>query len=415
MATKSTQISSAGNQVFPDWMMQFLPAKPDGRYKIAWGGRGSGKSYSFARMLVVRAAVRPIRALCGRELQSSISDSVHALLSDQIKALGLSSQFDVQAQRIYSRVGSEIMFRGLRGMNNDASALKSLEGVDICWLEEAQCISQRSFQTLTPTIRKKGAEIWATFNPDQETDPIYTLAMNPPPGSVVRKVNYDENPWFSETSLEQERAWMARTDPDAYAHVWLGECRKHTDAQVLKGKYIIEAFETPTDVGRFFYGADWGFSQDPTAIVRCFIRDNRLYIDYEQWGIGVELEDLPAMFDRMPDIRRWPIKADAARPETISFMKRRGFNIAAARKWPGSVEDGIAYLRSFDKIVIHERCKHAAEEARLYSYKVDSKSGDILNGIIDKNNHVIDGVRYSLDGYIKPPYDGKRTLNVGAL
>jgi phage terminase large subunit len=396
-------------------MMQFLPAKPGGRYKIAWGGRGSGKSYSFARMLVVRAAVRPIRALCGRELQSSISDSVHALLSDQIKALGLSSQFDVQAQRIYSRVGSEIMFRGLRGMNNDASALKSLEGVDICWLEEAQCISQRSFQTLTPTIRKKGAEIWATFNPDQKTDPIYTLAMNPPPGSVVRKVNYDENPWFSETSLEQERAWMARTDPDAYAHVWLGECRKHTDAQVLKGKYTIEAFETPTDVERFFYGADWGFSQDPTAIVRCFIRDNRLYIDHEQWGIGVELEDLPAMFDRMPDIRRWPVKADAARPETISFMKRRGFNIAAARKWKGSVEDGIAYLRSFDKIVIHERCKHAAEEARLYSYKTDKKSSDILNDIIDKNNHVIDGLRYSLDGYIKPQYDGKRTLNVGAL
>jgi phage terminase large subunit len=323
--------------------------------------------------------------------------------------------FDVQSQRIYSRAGAEIMFKGLRGMSNDASALKSLEGVDICWLEEAQTVSSRSLQTLTPTIRKKNAEIWATFNPDQETDPIYTLALDPPPGSVVRKVNYDENPWFSETSLETERAWMQRTDPDSYAHVWLGECRKHTDAQVLKGKYIIDQFDTPSDAGRIFIGADWGFSQDPSAVVRCYIKDRCLFIDREAWGIGVELEDLPSMFMRVPEIERWPIKADSARPETISFMRRRGFNIAAARKWSGSVEDGIAFLRSFDKIVIHERCKHTAEEARLYSYKTDSKTGEILSDIIDKNNHCMDAIRYALDGYIKPSYSGKLTFNASAL
>jgi len=129
--------------------------------------------------------------------------------------------------------------------------------------------------------------------------------------------------------------------------------------------------------------------------------DNRLYVEYEAFGHGVELDELPALYDSIPLSRSWPIKADCSRPETISYLaKRKGFNISAAEKWQGSIEDGIAYLKSFDKIVIHPRCRHTAEEFKLYSYKVDPKTNEVLPIIVDKYNHGIDAIRYSLDGYI---------------
>jgi phage terminase large subunit len=371
----------------PEWARDFLqPA----RYKIAWGGRGSSKSWTFARMLLLKAAARPLRILCARELQNSIQDSVHQLLSDQVKDMGLSHAFIVQEQKIRSKVGSEFLFKGLRGLSGDAAGLKSLEGVDVCWIEEGQMVGFKSWQTLTPTMRKAGAEIWATMNPNLADDPLYKLVSNPPPNAIIRRVNYRENPWFGETSLREEMEWMRKTDPDAYAHVWLGECRTHSDAQILHGKTSIEWFE-PGDLwdGPYF-GADWGFSQDPTALVKCWIFERRLYVEHEAWGVGVELDHTPALFDKVPGVREHLILADSARPETISYIKRQGFKIRAAEKGHGSVEEGIAFLRSFENIVIHPRCVHMAEEARLYSYKVDRQSGEVTNKIDDRNNHTID-------------------------
>ena len=177
-------------------------------------------------------------------------------------------------------------------------------------------------------------------------------------------------------------------------HIWEGEVRKHSNAVIFAGRFRVEEFETPKDA-RFYHGADWGFSVDPTALVRCFIKDRTIYIDREAWGVGIDLDETPALFDTIETARKWPIKADNARPETISFMRRRGFNISAAKKWQGSIEDGIEFLKSYD-IVIHPRCRHTIDEFNHYSYKVDKQTGDVLPIVVDSFNHILDGLRYSL-------------------
>jgi phage terminase large subunit len=369
------------------------------RYKVAYGGRGSAKSWSVARVLCLLAASKPVRILCARELQSSIRDSVHRLLADQIEALNLSARLEVQNAEIRGVNGSLFIFEGLR---HNTTKIKSMEGIDICWVEEAERVSEESWKILVPTIRKPGSEIWVTFNPEQETDPTYTrFVKNPPPDAIVRKVNHDQNPWFP-IELRKEMEYDYRVDPDSAAHIWGGECKKIGDAQVLKGKWVIDDFTPEADWNGPYYGADWGFSQDPTTLVRMWIHKRNLYIEYEAYGVGVEITETPALFDNVPGSRNHTIRADSARPETISYMKRQGFNIMAAKKGPGSVEDGIAHLRGYEKIVIHPRCKYAAQEARLYSYKVDKLTGDILPILLDANNHIIDAVRYGLEPVIKP-------------
>ena len=369
------------------------------RYKVAYGGRGSAKSWSVARVLCLLAASKPIRILCARELQSSIRDSVHRLLADQIEALNLSARLEIQNAEIRGVNGSLFIFEGLR---HNTTKIKSMEGIDICWVEEAERVSEESWKILVPTIRKPGSEIWVTFNPEQETDPTYTrFVKNPPPDAIVRKVNHDQNPWFP-IELRKEMEYDYRVDPDSAAHIWGGECKKIGDAQVLKGKWTIDDFTPEADWNGPYYGADWGFSQDPTTLVRMWIHKRTLYIEYEAYGVGVEITETPALFDNVPGSRKHTIRADSARPETISYMKRQGFNIMAAKKGPGSVEDGIAHLRGYEKIIIHPRCKYAAQEARLYSYKVDKLTGDILPILLDANNHIIDAIRYGLEPVIKP-------------
>lgn len=402
----------------PAWLIaDFLPTKPGCRFKIAYGGRGSGKSWAFARMLIIRAAAKPIRVLCARELQNSIQDSVHQLLADQIEALGMSPLFTVNEAKITAYNGSEFLFKGLRGIKNNAQQIKSLEGVDLCWIEEGQTISAASLQTLTPTIRKPNAEIWITMNPDQPSDPAYRLVLNPPDNSIVRRVNFDENPWFDKTSLPIERDWMLKTDSDAYAHVWLGECRQNSDAQVLKGKIAIESFTPGADWEGPYQGIDFGFSTDPTAFVRCWIHNQRLHVEHEAYGVGIEIDQLPTVFDNaIPNGRSYAARADSARPETISYLQRHGYDrVQSVEKWSGSVEDGVAFLRSFEKIIIHPRCTHTQEEARLWSYKTDRLTGDILPHLQDKHNHTMDAIRYALTPLIRRKDAGMAALKISGL
>lgn len=361
----------------------------------------------IARVLLRLAAQNCLRILCARQFQASIADSVHRLLCDQIDAMGLVDEFTITEKSIKSATGSEFIFKGLE---KSIREIKSLEGIDICWVEEAQSVAATNWQILIPTIRKEHSEIWISFNPGEATDPTYqNFVVSPPENSVVVKVGWQDNPWFPAT-LEAERLHMQRTDTDAYQHVWEGECLAHSDAQVMRGKWRIDAFETPpvAVIGRFYYGADWGFSVDPSTLVRCFILDRKLHIDHEAYGVGVEIDALPDMFDLVAESRKWPIKADCSRPETISAVKRAGFNISAAEKWPGSVEDGISYLRAFDEIVIHERCKHVIEEARLWSYKVDKMTSQVLPVLKDGHEHCWDAIRYALDGYIAKKTQTKR-------
>jgi phage terminase large subunit len=361
-----------------------------------YGGRGGGKSFTVASLLLIFGIQRPLRVLCAREYQVSIRDSVHRLLADRIEAMGLSQYYDVTQTSITGTNGTEFVFKGL---HHNAQEIKSFEGADIAWIEEAQAVSAESWDVLIPTIRKANSEIWLTFNPLSPDDATWQrFVLHPPPGAWVQKVLYSDNPWFPSV-LEEERRHLQEIDPELYQHIWLGEPRTISDAQVFKGRYLVQSFETPVDA-RFYHGVDWGFANDPTVLVRCFISGGVLYIDRESYGVGVELDETPALFDSIETAKKWIIKADSARPETISFMRRRGYKVEAAKKWAGSIEDGLAVLKSFDKIIIHPRCVHTAEEFFKYSYKTDRNNGDVLPIIIDAYNHCIDALRYALDGYI---------------
>lgn len=372
----------------------FKPA----RYKVFYGGRGSGKSWQIARALLLLGKKKnnPLQILCAREIQRSISDSVHKLLARQIDLLGLSSLYEVLRDSIRGINGTTFIFKGLR---SDPQEIKSMEGINIAWIEEAQAVSAESWDILIPTIREANSEIWLTFNPLDETDPTYQrFILNAPENAIVQKVNYNRNPHFPAV-LRQEMEWLKARDYESYLHIWEGEVRKHSNAVIFAGRFRVEEFETDRDA-RFYQGCDWGFAQDPTALIRCYIKDRTLYIDREAWGVGVDLDETPALFDTIETARTWPIKADNARPETISFMKRRGFHISGAKKWAGSIEDGIEFLKSFD-IVVHPRCRHTIDELNHYSYKVDRQTGDVLPVIVDSFNHCLDALRYSLDGVIQ--------------
>jgi phage terminase large subunit len=314
------------------------------RYKVYYGGRGGAKSWAISRALILRSLQQKTRILCARELQTSIADSVHRLLSDQILAMNLAPFFEIGRNTIRcAATGSEYLFKGIR---HSVQEIKSLEGVDICWIEEAQSVSAESWDIVIPTIRKEASEIWISFNPGEETDPTYQrFILKPPPDAIVQRVSWADNPWFPST-LNAERRYMRSIDIEAYEHIWNGHPRSISEAVIFGKRVTIEPFETPADA-RFFHGADWGFANDPTALVRSFIQDECLFVDAEAFGYGVEIDETPQLFESIPTARKWPIKADSSRPETISYMQRKGFNVQPADKWPGSVEDGIQHLKAF--------------------------------------------------------------------
>jgi len=212
---------------FPDKLrFLFEPA----RYKVAHGGRGSAKSWGFARALLIQAAQQPLRVLCTREIQVSIADSVHKLLSDQIAALGLGGFYEVQQTTIKGANGSEFVFAGLR--QQDVNKLKSFEGVDRCWVEEGQAVTKKSWDVLLPTIRKPGSEIWITYNPELDTDETHQrFAVKPPPGAVVVQMNWRDNPWFP-PELEAERQSTKERDPDGYENIWEGKPRRAVEGAI---------------------------------------------------------------------------------------------------------------------------------------------------------------------------------------
>jgi phage terminase large subunit len=391
------------------------------RYRVAWGGRGGAKSRSFARAAIGRAMVQKHLILCTREFQTSIADSVHRVIAGQIRALGLAAFFEITDRTIRCKLtGSEFIFRGLK---RNIAEIRSLEGVTICWIEEGQTTSRESMLLLDPTIRgERGGinpEIWISFNAVDPDDYMYaTFVTGHSTDALVEKVGWQDNPWFPE-SLNRLRKQMMLTDADAYDWVWEGMCRHISSAAIFKDRYAIEGFEEPEIVDKYFYGVDFGFANDPLCGIRSYIHNNDLWITHEFFGVGVELEDIPyalkggrapisgMQYEGIPGITDWPVKADNARPETISYVLRQGINMSAALKWQGCVEDRISHLKGFGKIHIHERCVGMAQEARLYSYKTDEKRIDpvtkqplILPIVVDAHNHGWDAVGYSLDGYI---------------
>jgi phage terminase large subunit len=359
-------------------------------------------------LLVVKASTtKGFRAACVREVQKSLKNSVKLLVEDKIKSLGVSHLFEVLEAEIKTPGGGVIMFQGMQ--NHTADSIKSLEGFDVAWVEEAQSLSQRSLDLLRPTIRKPGSELWFSWNPGKPTDPVDVLLRGetPPRNAVVIEVNYSDNPYLPE-DLREEQQDDQRRDPDKWAHVWGGHYSLNSEARVFRNWRVEEYEPSSTAVHRF--GADWGFAIDPTVLVRCHVEGRTLFVDREASAVGCEIDKTPALFDTIEGSRKWLIRADSARPETVSYMKRQGFRITAALKGQGSIEDGIEFLRSFD-IVVHPRCAKVIEELTLYAYKVDEHTSEILPVLEDKNNHTIDALRYALEelrrtGYkpvVQPP------------
>ena len=373
----------------------FEPLLAPARYKGAWGGRGSGKSHFFAELAVEESIRRKVDIVCLREVQKSLKFSVKKLIESKIESLNAGAYFEVQQEQIKSKHGGNIIFQGMQDHTSDS--IKSLEGFGIAWFEEAQSASQRSLDLLRPTIRAPGSELWFSWNPNQATDPIDALLRSddPPPGAVIVRANYADNPWLP-AELLTEMEYDRKRDPEKYAHIWLGEYQRNSEARVFKN-WRIEEFTRPAGTVHRL-GADWGFSVDPSVLVRCDIEGNALYVDYEAYQIGCEIVNLPELFMAVPDAEKYQITADSARPETISYMQKHGFpRIHPAVKGAKSLEEGVEFLRSFD-IIVHPRCTHTIDELTMYSYKRDPLTGTVVPILEDKNNHVIDSLRYACEG-----------------
>ena len=358
------------------------------------GGRGGGKSRTIATALVLQATQRHERILCGREVQKSIKDSVKRLLDDEIDRLGLRAAFTSTETEIRGPHDSLFLFSGIKG---NANGIKSIEGVTTFWGEEAQNFSQASIDTVIPTIRAPNSRLIWSWNPDQPTDPIDVMLRGPhgtPPDSIVQEVNYTDNPWFPEVlrvAMEYDRS----RDVDKWQHIWCGGYRRNSEARVFKN-WRIEEFESPTNVD-YRLGADFGHSIDPSCALRCWVSGREIYVDYEAWGLGIEIDHLPALFMSIPQAEKWPMVADSSRPETISYLRRNGFPvIIPAIKGARSVEEGISWLKSYD-LVIHPRCQHLIDELTVYSWKTDPLTNLVLPQLEDKDNHLIDALRYAVE------------------
>lgn len=398
----------------PEWFEPFLTPH---RYKGVRGGRGSGKSHAYAEAVVERCLLGTSRIVCGREKQNTIADSVKTLIEDKITAMNAGDYFECLDHETRGRNQSRIIYKGLN--SNNADAIKSLEGAHVAWFDEAQSLGKKSIQVLIPTVRAPGSELWFSWNPGSADDPIEQLlcGANPPTDSLVRTVNWSDNPWFP-TTLDMERRDMLERDPVAYDHVWQGGYRAISEGLVLS-RWQVSPFDTPSNA-MFRLGADWGFAQDPTVLIRAFLgrfeggravaddTGRHLFIDYEAWEVGCEIDKTPALFETVPESSRWGVTADSSRPETVSYMRRNGYpKISAAVKGPGSVEEGIEWLVGYD-IVVHPRCVHVIQELARYAYKVDAHTGKPTGVLADKDNHTIDALRYAFEGVRRAVAQRKR-------
>ena len=385
----------------PDKLIPVFLGKADVRG--AYGGRGSGKTRSFAKMTAVRGyqlaqAGEMGIILCAREFMNSLDDSSMqevklAILEEE----WLSDFYEVGEKYIRSKC-RRIEFK-FAGLDRNLSSIKSKARILLCWIDEAEPVSESAYIDLIPTIREEGSELWVTWNPKNKKSATHKRFREIDSDRYkIVQLNWRDNKKFP-AKLDRERLDDLKYRPDLYAHVWEGDFESKSNALVFTN-WKVEEFETPVGT-TFRFGADWGFAQDPTVLVRCWIDGRRIYIDYEAWMVGCEIDQTPDLFDRVPESRNWFISADNARPETISYMQRHGFpKVNPCEKGSGSVEDGIEFMKSYE-IIVHQRCEHVIEELAMYKYKVDKVTNEILPILEDKNNHTIDACRYALNAIRK--------------
>lgn len=367
---------------FPDKLRPLFEPK---RFKVLWGGRGAGRSWGIARALLLIGADRPIRVLCARELQKSIDDSVHKVLSDQIGKMGLEGFYEIQRQGIYGKNGTSFSFEGIK---NNPTKIKSYEGVDFCWVEEAVSVSRRSWDILIPTIRKEGSEIWLSFNPELETDYTYQHFVRDgsklPDRYTVIHMTYSDNPFFPQT-LFDEMEEMKRVDYDSYLNIWMGQCRQELEGAVyanemrgvrLRGQVGRVPWErsvsvsTAWDLGRADKTAIWFFQR-----VAMQTRVLAYFEDSLQGDVGYYARELKNR-EYIYDTHWLPHDAFAKRlgtKFTIEEQVRDFFPSVRVRKVPNlSLTDGINAARLalpncwFDE----ELCSDGLRALQHYRYKI---------------------------------------------
>jgi len=375
------------------------------RYKVLYGGRGGAKSWGIARALLILGAKSELRILCAREFQTSIRDSVHKLLCDQIESLGLLGFYEITQTSIRGKNGTEFSFVGLK---NNVGNVKSYEGVDICWVEEAQTTSRMSWNVLIPTIRKEGSEVWISFNPELETDETYQrFVINPPEDAKIVKINWSDNPWFPET-LRLEKDSLRIRDNNAYLNVWEGLCRRTVDGAVFSKEMEMADLEeritrVPYDPIKPVHAVfDLGWS-DNTAIwfiqfVSMEIRVIR-YIENSQQTISwylAEMQKFGYVYDTLwlpHDAQNKTLAANGRSIEEI--VRAAGYKVQIVDKV--SVVDSINAARTifpkcyFDKL----NCDQGLQCLRHYRYDVDPETKQFSkNPVHDIYSHGADAWRY---------------------
>lgn len=392
------------------------------RYKILYGGRGSGKSWGVARALIARAVQEPIRVLCARELQNSIHDSVITLLADQIKAMGLESFFDIQRTAIYGKNGSEFSFAGLK---HNITSIKSFEGVNICWVEEGQSVSKTSWEVLIPTVRKPDSEIWITFNPDLDTDETYKrFVVNPPANAQIRKVNWSDNPWFPDV-LKNELEELKSKDQDSYLNIWEGHTRQMLDGAVYANElrkaqeenrirdFIIDksiVVNTFWDLGWADMTSIWFVQTIPGGEVRVidFYQNCQKTIDHY----------VHVLQDKGYIYKDWWLPHDAENKNMTGksvkdILQTMGKPVRITPKL--SVADGINAARTLlNRAFIHEsNCADGLQNLRHYRYDVDPNTKMFSNTPLhDQHSHAADAWRYVAVGLDENTASWGKSINV---
>lgn len=373
------------------------------RHHALYGGRGSAKSWSVATALSVISGQAKKKIVCARQFQNSIRDSSKALIEKRILQMGIRPQFHVTDQYIMHKgTKSEFTFVGLE---RNIESIRSLEGADIVWVEEARTIKAKSMEILLPTVRQPGSFFIWTWNPEQPTDPVdsYFRKAGAPPRSIVTFVDYTDNPYFYSTELPHEMEVLKAGNFERYKHVWLGAYDTASESKVFPN-VTVGRVNVPADCPPR-YGMDFGFGTDPSFVIKVYLLEAHrlLYIAAEASG-RVAMNDLPDMVRSVVYNDDDLIKADSSQPGTIGYLVNSFPNMVGAVKGPGSVKTGINFINGY-RIVIDPNCEAMREEARLYSYMTDRITGKVLPGKIpvDAFNHGWDATRYALEDCIANP------------
>lgn len=370
---------------------------------IVWkGGRGAAKSQALAAIGILESYIDDGVILCCREIQKSVSDSIYSMLVSYIEDKGLDKDFKILNTSITNiRTGAEFIFAGLK---SNITSIKSINKLRVVLVDEAENVTQNSWDILLPTPRYGAVRIYVVFNPRFEDDPTYQeFVAKSDDRKLVIDIQYTDNPWFP-PSLERQRQRDAKGDAGRYAWIWKGKFLQITAASILAKKLVTRDFEVDDSYGDPLIGIDWGFSNDPNAVTESYVKENTLYIRNAAKKIGLELDDTAEwLIKHVPKIKRFTSRADNARPETISKVKHDKENpiplIKACKKWKGCVEDGIAQLQSFDEIVIHPDAEECKAELTAYSFKKD-KFDEITAIPLDLDNHFADSLRYGIEPHI---------------